>query len=53
MKTNPSIKNYVKGAGGIDKAMALMKQHGGNPMVKKMLEKFLGSGKLPAGLPKR
>jgi len=53
MKTNPGIERMVKAAGGPDKAMALLKQHGGNPQMMKLLQEFLKSGKLPAGLPGR
>ncbi len=52
MKTNPGIERMVKAAGGADKARALLKQHGGNPQMAKLLQQFLKSGKLPAGLPK-
>ncbi len=53
METNPAIRRMVTAAGGLDKAMSLMQQQGGNPQMAKLIQQFLKSGKLPAGLPKR
>lgn len=49
---DPKVRDMVNKLGGREKTMAMLEKNRNNPMVKRFMEQFLKSGKLPPGLEK-
>ncbi len=49
---DPKVRDMVNKLGGREKTMEMLEKNRNNPMVKRFMEQFLKSGKLPPGLEK-
>ncbi len=49
---DPKVRDMVNKLGGREKAMEMLEKNRSNPMVKRFMDQFLKSGKLPPGMEK-